>query len=121
MTAPERPESTRPPVGNLTDFVEGCDENNPLDIEISVTEDNKVIVFHDKPFREELSWFEFDAGKSKLEFIFSEGQIREAGMPLAPVINKYMQNAHQILTVLMNDKTGEAEKGLYVPLIVHRS
>ncbi len=111
----------RPPVGNLTDFVTGVDENNPLSIEVAVDEKGKVIVFYNKPFRTEISWFEYDLTESKLDFILEGGEVRDAGMKLAPIIAKNMQNSHQILIVLMDDKTGEAEEGQYIPLIVHRN
>jgi hypothetical protein len=118
---PDQNSLLRPPVGNLTDFVEGVDENNPLDIEISVKDDGKIIIFHNRAFRTPVSWFEFNLGTSKLDFIMEEGQIRDAGMPLFPKIAKHMQNAHQILTVLMDEKTGQAKEGIYVPLIIHAS
>jgi hypothetical protein len=110
----------RPPVGNLTDFVTGVDKNNPLAIEVSVSDEGRVIVFHDKPFKTDISWYEYDLNKSKLDFILDGGEIRDAGMPLAPQISKHMQNTHQILTVLLDDKTGEAKEGAYIPLIIHQ-
>ena len=116
---PDIPE--RPPVGNLTDFVTGCDDDNPLDIEISINDEGAVIVFHDKPFKNALSWFEFDLNSSTLDFVLDDGDIRDAGLPLVPEIAKYMQNSHQILTVLLDDKTGEAKEGRYIPLIIHNS
>lgn len=111
----------RAPVGNLTDFAEGCTEDNPLYVEVSLNEDGRVVVFHDKPFRTEVSWFEYDLGTSKLDFVMDGGEIRNIGMALHPTIAKHMHNTHQILTVLMDDKTGEAINGHYIPLILHRS
>lgn len=114
--------SERPQVGNLTDFVIGATIDNPLDVEIAVNDQGRIVIFHDKPFREEIAWFEYDVTQSRLEFIIGEeGEIRDIGMRLAPQISKHMHNTHQILTVLMNDKTGEASEGNYVPLIVHQS
>ncbi|MGQ0528134.1 MAG: hypothetical protein ACT4OY_08945 [Alphaproteobacteria bacterium] len=111
----------RPPVGNLTDFVEGVDEQNPLDIEIAVKDDGKIIIFYNRVFRTPVSWFEFNLSTNKLDFIMEEGEIRDAGMPLFSKIAKHMQNAHQILTILMDEKTGQAKEGVYVPLIIHSS
>ncbi len=111
----------KPPVGNLTDFVYGADANNPLYIEVAVNEVGKVVVFHDKPFRTEVSWYEFDLETSKLSFIMDGGEIRETGMKLAPEMAKNMQNSHQILMVLLDNDTGEAKEGNYVPLIIHKS
>jgi hypothetical protein len=119
MTEDLKQFTERPPVGNLTDFVTGVDEKNPLDIEVAVNDDGRVVIFHNKPFKNDLSWFEYDLKTSKLDFILDSGDVRDVGMPLAPAIAKHMQNTHQILMVLMDNKTGEATQGSYVPLIIH--
>lgn len=111
----------KPPVGNLTDFVDGAAEDNPLYIEVAVKEDGKIVVFYDKHFNRDISWFEYDMSKNRLDFIIGEGEIRDAGVNLVPQITKHMQNAHQILTVLMDDKTGAPVEGKYIPLIIHQS
>lgn len=118
---PENRLSDRPPVGNLTDFVEGVDGEHPLDLEVAVDSKGKVVIFHDKPFTKEIGWFEYDVTCSKLDFIIGEGDVRDIGLPLSPAIAKHMQNTHQILLIYMNDETGEAEKGDYIPLIIHQS
>lgn len=110
----------RPPVGNLTDFVDGVTKDNPLYIEVAVNESGKVVIFHDKPFRSEVSWYEYDLNTSTLNFILEEGEIRDSGMKLVPTIAKNMQNSHQILMVLLDQETGEAKEGNYVPLIIHK-
>ena len=112
--------SDRPPVGNLTDFVYGVDEKHHLDIEVAVNENGKVVVFHNRPFKNEIAWFEFDLGTNKLDFILDDGDIRDAGLPLGQDVAKYMQNSHQILMVLLDDDTGEAKEGNYIPLIIHK-
>lgn len=118
----DTPQKTeRVPVGTLVDFVDGAAPGNPLDLEIALNEDGRIIVFHDKPFNRELSWYEYDVGQSRLDFILDSGDIRNAGMRIAPQIAKYMQNTYQILTILMDDKTGEARSGSYIPLIVHHN
>jgi len=113
--------SDRPPVGTLVDFVYGVDDDNPLDIEVAVNEEGRVVIFHDKPFKVDLSWFEYDLETSKLDFVLDDGEIRDAGMRIAPQISKHMQNTHQILTILMDDSTGEPKEGKYIPLILHRA
>lgn len=111
----------RPPVGNLTDFVVGVDDKNHLDIEVAVNEQGKVVVFHNRAFKNEISWFEFDLETNKLDFVLDDGDIRDAGLPLGKDVSKYMQNSYQILTVLLDNDTGEATEGSYIPLIIHRS
>lgn len=112
--------SERPPVGNLTDFVSGVDEHHHLDIEVAVTEEGKVVLFHNHPFTKEIGWFEFDLGTCRLGFVFDGGDMRDAGLPLTKGVAKYMQNSHQILIVHLDDETGEAREGSYIPLIIHR-
>ena len=121
MTDTMQHKPDRAPVGNLTDFVTGVDATHPLDIEVAVNEKGKVVIFHNRPFKNEVSWFEFDLGSSKLDFVLDDGDIRNTGIPLRSEIAKYMQNSHQILMVLMDDETGEAKQGNYVPLVIHRS
>ncbi len=105
--------------GNLTDFFYGVDENNDLEIEVAVKEDGRCAVFHNKPFRRELSWLEFDLDSCRLDFVLDNGEVRNAGMDLTRDMSKNMQNTHQILMVLMDDNTGGAKEGIYVPLIIH--
>jgi len=110
-----------PPVGTLVDFVHGVDEDNHLDIEVAVNEKGKVVLFHNRTFKNDISWFEFDLNTNKLDFVLDDGDIRNTGLPLGRDVAKYMQNSHQILMVLLDDKTGEASEGAYIPLIIHRS
>lgn len=109
------------PVKDLSNFVLGVDENNHLDIEVAVDEKGKVVLFHNREFKEEISWFEFDLETAKLNFILNNGEIRDAEFYVTKKMSKYMQNSHQILMVLLDDDTGEAKEGQYVPLIIHRS
>ncbi len=111
----------KPPVGNLTDFVYGVTDDNPLNIEVAINEDGRVILFYDKVFKNELSWLEFDLDTSELDFILDGGHTRNFGMPLDRSVAKNMQNTHQILTVLLDEKTGDAKEGHYIPLIIHQS
>jgi hypothetical protein len=112
--------SDRPPVGDLSNFVYGVDEKNALDIEVAVDEKGKVVVFHNRPFKKDIAWFEFDLGTSKLDFILDDGDIRDAGLFVTSTMAKYMQNSHQILMVLIDNDSGAAKEGNYVPLIIHR-
>ncbi len=106
--------------GKILDFFDhGGDER--ADFEIAIRDDYSVVFFHDKPFRFPLSWFEFDLGNNNLELISEDGEMREIGLPLRQDIAKYMQNAHQILTIFMDNETGEAREGKYIPLIIHKS
>lgn len=105
--------------GNLLDFVEGAESGTKLDIEVVVKEDGKCAIFHNKKFKNALSWLEFDLQSYRLDFVLDDGEIRDAGLPLTKEVSKNMQNSHQVLMVLMDEKTGQPKKGHYVPLILH--
>lgn len=109
----------RPPVGTLVDFVYGVDANSKLSIEVAVNENGRVVVFHNKVFKSDVSWFEFDLETNKLSFILDDGDVRDTGLALSKNVSKYMQNSHQIQMVLLDDSTGERKEGHYVPLIIH--
>lgn len=116
---PTSESSAQPPVKDLSNFVYGVDENNPLDIEVAVNESGKVVLFHNRPFKKDITWFEFDLGSGKLDFILDDGEIRDAGFYVTKTMSKYMQNSHQILMILLDNDTGEAKEGNYIPLIIH--
>jgi len=111
----------KPVYGDLTDFVYGCEDGSPLNIQVAVKEDGRCAIFHNKPFKNELSWLEFDLSTYRLDFVMDDGEIRDAGLPLTKDVSKNMQNSHQVLMILLDDKTGEAKEGHYIPLILHRA
>ena len=121
MTENNEIEPQRPPTGKLNDFVYGVDENNHLDIEVAIKEDGRVVIFHNRVFKNDLSWFEFDLETNKLDFVLDDGDLRDIGLPLSQAVAKHMQNSHQILMVLLDNETGEAKEGNYIPLIIHQS
>ena len=112
--------SERPPTESLRDFID-CGKDEYLDLEVAIKEDGRVVIFHSHPFKNNLSWMEFDLASNKLDFILDDGDIRNIGMPLNASVAKHMQNSHQILMVLMNPQTGDAREGNYIPLIIHRN
>ena len=117
----ERIEQTEAPrkFGNLLDFVDGATEESKLEIEVAVKDDGKCAIFHNKKFKNALSWLEFDLKTYRLDFVMDDGEIRDAGLPLSKDVSKNMQNSHQVLMVLMDEATGQPKRGHYVPLILH--
>lgn len=113
-------EATKP-AGNLTDFVYGVTDDSRLEIEVFVKDDGKCVIFYNKPFKSQVSWLEYDLGTCKLDFVLDNGDIRDIGIPLRSELSKNMQNSHQVLMVLMDEETGLAKEGVYIPLILHRS
>lgn len=110
-----------PEVGTLVDYVYDATTESPLKVEVAINDDGRVLLFHNKVFRNELSWLEFDLGTSELDFILDGGITRDFGMPLDKSVSKHMQNTHQVLTVLLDEDTGDAKEGHYIPLILHKT
>ncbi|MBX2833711.1 MAG: hypothetical protein KTR28_01935 [Micavibrio sp.] len=109
------------PVINLTNYVYGASKENPVEIDVVVNEFGKVVIFHSHVFKEDIGWFECDLDARKLFFVFDEGDQVDSGIQVNDGMTKYMQNSHQILTVQLDIKTGEAVEGVYFPLILHKA
>ena len=105
---------------NILDFVYHTEGESDFRLEISVMKDGKVCVFHSKPFKNDISWLEYDVNENRLDFILDDGEVRNLGFPVKPTIAANMQNSHQILLILLDDETGEAKEGFYIPLIIHQ-
>lgn len=106
---------------NILDFVYNAEGSGQFRLEISVMRDGKVAVFHNKPFKSEISWLEYDVNANLLNFIMDDGEVRDIGFAVKPSIAKNMQNSHQILLILLDDETGQAKEGFYIPLIIHHN
>ena len=106
-------------VGNLTDFAEGVTKDDPLFVQISTNDKGKVVFFYDKPLTEAIVNFEYHAADNRLIVVMQSEERRDSGLTLRPEIKKHMHNTHQILTILMDNKTGEAERGEFKPLLLH--
>jgi hypothetical protein len=91
-----------------------------LKVELVVNEKAEATIFYNMPFKKTPSWFEYDLDDSRLDFIMNDGDVRDFGVPVDPSLNKYLQNAFQILMVLKGDKEEEQSEG-YLPLIIHRA
>ena len=88
--------------------------------ELLVNEKAEAFVLHDKPFDQELSWFEYHLDTSRLEFIMEDGDVRDFGMKIDPQLSRYLQNAFQIQTVMVDKEAGVYEEEEFYPLIIHR-
>lgn len=96
-------------------------EDPDFKLNLAVNKDARVVVYHNKSFRRKLSWLEFDLNRNRLNFVMNDGARRDFGIPISPDLAKYMQNAYQVLMVLIDERSGEAESGNYFPLIIHRT
>lgn len=106
--------------GTIVDFFYGAEDGSNLKFEISVLEGGKCAVFHNKPFKKDLSWLEFDLDSSRLDFVLDGGESRNFGVPVKQELTKHMHNTHQVLMILMDDEMGDPKEGNYVPLILHK-
>ena len=102
-------------------YNKGEDPDEKVKVELVVNDRAEAMIFHNKPFRKTLSWLEYDLDHKKLDFVMDDGDIRNFGIPVHPDLAKYMDNAFQVLMVLMDEKTGEPKEGDYYPLIIHRA
>lgn len=112
----------RKKTSSATEYNKGADpDDSDMKAELVINDRAEAIVFHNKHFRKNLSWLELNLDTRSLNFIMADGDVRNFGIPVDPGILKYMQNAYQVLMVLMDEKTGEPVEGGYFPLILHRS
>jgi hypothetical protein len=90
-------------------------------VDLVVNERAEVYFFHNKPFKQTLSWLEFDLGTNNLDVILADGDVRNFGAKVPDRLAKHMQNAYQVMMVQMDEKSGEPMGGSYYPLIIHRA
>jgi hypothetical protein len=101
-------------------FVSEVDDPD-FKLNLAVNDQARVVIFHNKPFRSKVALLQFDLNKNRLDFIMQDGAALNFGVPVAPDLSKYMQNAFQVLMVLMDEKSGSPEGGTYYPIIIHRT
>ncbi len=103
------------------EYNKGTNADNGMNAELVVNELAQAMIKHDQPFKEELSWLEYDLDTSKLDFIMEDGDVRNFGIPVDPALAKYLQNAFQVLMVLVDPDSKNVKEGDYYPLIIHRA
>lgn len=103
------------------DIAETAEINDPdFKVDLVINDTAEVYVFHNKPFRKKLSWLEFDLGTNNLDFVMNDGDVRNFGAKVPGHLARHMQNAYQVMMVLMDEKSGQPVSGDYFPLIIHR-
>lgn len=90
-------------------------------IDLVVNDTAEIYIFHNKPFKKKLSWVEFDLGTNRLDFIMSDGDIRNFGAAVPKNLSKHMQNAYQVMMVLMDEASGQPKSGAFAPLVIHKT
>lgn len=99
----------------------GTDDSTGLQAELFVNDRAEAMIKYSQPFDQELSWLEYDLDSSKLDFVMEDGDIRNFGIPVDPGLAKYLQNAFQVLMILVDKDTSDNIGGDYYPLIIHRA
>lgn len=102
-----------------TDYNEFHDPDFKIDLVINDVAE--VYLFHNKPFRKAISWLEFDIDSKNLDIIMGDGEQRSFGVRIPDRFARHMQNAFQVMMVLMDKNTGKPSHGDYFPLIIHRA
>lgn len=93
----------------------------PPRLDLVVNEDNKVSIFHNRPFAKKLGWLEYMLKVGKLTFVFEDGEMQDLGLQVPANMDKLMHNAQQVLVVEMEDDTGEPVKGMFYPIILQEA
>lgn len=102
----------------IADFLVDFGKDDKFEVELSIREYNQIVFFHSHAFSIKAALFEFDLTQRILTLVFEEGSRQVIGKPLPETVPAQMQNAHQILMVLIDPRTGEIKNGHYVPLIL---
>lgn len=111
LSLPARPSS----------YTDGTSFEQEMKVELVINDRAEAFIFHNKPFKRQVSWIEYDLDSNKLDFVMNDGDARNFGLLVKKDMSKYLQNAYQILVVLTDEKSGEPVEGEYFPLIIHRA
>ena len=86
-------------------------------VNICVDDPQHVYVFHDQPFKHELSWIEYDVTSGKIDFIMEDGDLRNFGIAVERNIGKYLQNNHVVCVAYTDFKNVISD--IVLPLVTH--
>lgn len=109
----------KPP--EILNYLDGLGPDMRFDMEVSIKQSGRVIVFHSHAFTESVAFIEYDLSTCKMAFMMEDGARLDVGIALNESVAAHMHNAHQILMVLLDPETGEAKRGAYVPVILLRT
>ena len=84
-------------------------------IDLVINDTAEVYLFHNKPFKQALSWLEFDLDTNNLDIILADGDIRNFGAKVPDRLAKHMQNAYQVMMVQMDEKSENRWGALTIP------
>jgi hypothetical protein len=87
-------------------------------VDIAVNENGDVVIAHSVPLpkEEKLSWLEFDKEKGVVRLFSENGNQRELGIKIWPVMGKHLLKAKQAHVLCVQDKVITSAEDL--PLLV---
>jgi hypothetical protein len=88
-----------------------------MDVEISVYDPENIFIFHDKPFRDELSWVEYDVASGRIDFIMNDGDLRNFGILIKDDVGQYLRDIHTICVALVDED--DVLSDVELPLVTH--
>lgn len=109
------------PSAKPSGYMDGTTFEQEMKVELVITDKAEAYIFHNKPFKRQISWVEYDLDHNKLDFVMNDGDQRNFGLLVKRDLGKYLQNAYQILVVLRDEQSGEPIEGEYFPIIIHRA
>ena len=107
-TLPLPPVDEMPVLANMTDAMK---------LDLAVSDEDKIYIFHDKPFQERVNWVEYDMDTKQIFCITEKGRIQGLGLNVKKNMQEQIIKATCIFVVYV-DK-GETKEILEMPIIFH--
>ena len=79
------------------------DMNTHQKVAVIIKDNGKILVLHDKPFREILGWVEYDADTNELFLMTRNGNIHRSGLEIQDSAVNQVKNADQSAIVWVKD------------------
>lgn len=88
------------------------DMNTHQKVAIIVTDNGKLLVLHDKPFREILGWVEYDADTNEIMLMTRNGNIHKTGLKVQDSAIDKVKNIDQATIMWVEDN--KTIKDMYI-------
>ena len=74
------------------------DINAEMRVDFAVDEVGKILIFHDRPFKESIGWIEYSRAEQKIYFVTDDGNMRGLGVRVPDLIgDRVIQSDHATL------------------------
>ena len=78
--------------------------SDKMKIDVTVNEEGRVWVIHDKPFPSFLEWIEFDRETGEIAFVTAGGKLQGLGIKIHPPMDEYVAKADQACVMMIRDE-----------------